>query len=181
MNDEMSCCPGRRWDTELEKNGHGTQLPKHPTAPLAIPEAYIALNADDIEVEEFTGQVGQGGSWLGRDQDHNRQFAPLDPVAKCGSISDLHVSERFHSCSQLLSWTSTHNLPMTIHREPNERDPLLQAENGHTVGRGTGPMEISRSTRHGILAGIWVATFLTVSRSAYHPELQSHPSLYTFY
>lgn len=53
----------------------------------------------------------------------------------------------------------------SIHREPNEREPLLQAENGHTDGRGTspGPMEISRSTRHGILAGIWVATFLTVS------------------
>ncbi|KAH9017661.1 MFS general substrate transporter [Lactarius hengduanensis] len=54
---------------------------------------------------------------------------------------------------------------MAIHREPNERDPLLQAENGYTDGRveNPGPLEISRSTRHGILAGIWVATFLTVS------------------
>lgn len=54
---------------------------------------------------------------------------------------------------------------MTIHGEPNEREPLLQVENGHTNGRlkNPGPMEISRSTRHGILAGIWVATFLTVS------------------
>ncbi|KAH8992189.1 vacuolar amino acid permease [Lactarius akahatsu] len=52
-----------------------------------------------------------------------------------------------------------------IHHEPNERDPLLQAENGYTDGRveNTGPLEISRSTRHGILAGIWVATFLTVT------------------
>ncbi|KAI9453901.1 vacuolar amino acid permease [Lactarius psammicola] len=48
---------------------------------------------------------------------------------------------------------------MTIHREPNEREPLLQVENGHM--RNSGPMEISGSTRHGILAGIWVATFLT--------------------
>ncbi|KAH8977413.1 MFS general substrate transporter [Lactarius hatsudake] len=54
---------------------------------------------------------------------------------------------------------------MTIHREPNERDPLLQAENGYTDDRveNPGPLEISRSTRHGILAGIWVATFLTVT------------------
>ncbi|KAH9173079.1 MFS general substrate transporter [Lactarius sanguifluus] len=54
---------------------------------------------------------------------------------------------------------------MTIHREPNERDPLLQAENGYTDGHmaNPGPLEISRSTRHGILAGIWVATFLTVT------------------
>ncbi|KAI9436222.1 vacuolar amino acid permease [Lactarius indigo] len=54
---------------------------------------------------------------------------------------------------------------MTIHREPNEREPLLQAENGHTDSRigNLGPLEISRSTRHGILAGIWVATFLTVT------------------
>lgn len=52
---------------------------------------------------------------------------------------------------------------MTLHRAPNERDPLLQAENGRTDGRVTnpGPMEIPRSTRYGILAGIWVATFLT--------------------
>ncbi|KAF8264661.1 major facilitator superfamily domain-containing protein [Lactarius quietus] len=52
---------------------------------------------------------------------------------------------------------------MNIHREPSERDPLLQAETGHTDARATnpGPLEISRSTRHGILAGIWVATFLT--------------------
>lgn len=56
---------------------------------------------------------------------------------------------------------------MTIHRTPNERDPLLQAENGRTNGRVTNvdPMEIPRSTRYGILAGIWVATFLTVSQS----------------
>ena len=69
---------------------------------------------------------------------------------------------------------------MTIHREPNERDPLLQAENGHTDDRGTGPMEISRSTRHGILAGIWVATFLTVGQFAYYPGItisSLHPLL----
>ena len=57
---------------------------------------------------------------------------------------------------------------MTIHREPSERDPLLQLENGYTDGHSktTGPLEISRSTRYGILAGIWVATFLTVSHNS---------------
>ncbi|KAI0294667.1 vacuolar amino acid permease [Multifurca ochricompacta] len=47
-----------------------------------------------------------------------------------------------------------------------ERDPLLRAENGDVNGisrkkKNTGPMEISRSTRYGILAGIWVSTFLS--------------------
>lgn len=57
---------------------------------------------------------------------------------------------------------------MTVHRQFNERDPLLHAENGHTDSRSKiiGPLEISRSTRHGILAGIWVATFLTVSHDS---------------
>lgn len=57
---------------------------------------------------------------------------------------------------------------MTLH-EPNERDPLLQAENGrssHAPSKIPGPLEISKSTRHGILAGIWVATFLTVSHTS---------------
>jgi hypothetical protein len=31
------------------------------------------------------------------------------------------------------------------------------------VGRPLGPLEISRSTRYGILAGLWIATFLSVS------------------
>ncbi|KAM5542022.1 hypothetical protein V8D89_004332 [Ganoderma adspersum] len=49
---------------------------------------------------------------------------------------------------------------------PSERDPLLpQAESpkpdlSKRPG-GLGPMEISRSTRYGILAGIWTATFLS--------------------
>jgi hypothetical protein len=174
--------------------------------PLAIPEAHIALNARmqvflpggptvdrvDIEVEELTGQVGQvGHGWDGSRTIIGSSFnfdpsGTLDRTAdqllpnqssssqtKCGS--GLHISDRFHSFSQLLSWT-TQNSPMTIHREPNERDPLLQAENGHTDDRGTGPMEISRSTRHGILAGIWVATFLTVSLNL--PSfLISHPGV----
>lgn len=85
--------------------------------------------------------------------------------------------------SQPLSWPPTRNLPMTIHRAPNERDPLLQAENGRTDDRVTnpGPMEIPRSTRYGILAGIWLATFLTVSPYTNEPSwsynLMSLPSI----
>ena len=51
-----------------------------------------------------------------------------------------------------------------------ERDPLLQStspQNGRgsvdeQEKRGLGPREIPRSTRYGILAGIWAATFLSV-------------------
>ena len=57
----------------------------------------------------------------------------------------------------------------------SERDPLLQDHDsrqqlqqgeGQTqkgVGRALGPLEISRSTRYGILAGLWIATFFSVS------------------
>ena len=33
------------------------------------------------------------------------------------------------------------------------------------IGRALGPLEISISTRYGILAGMWMATFLSVSLS----------------
>ena len=90
-------------------------------------------------------------------------------VAKdAGLLSTYRTADSFLALNCYLE-PHLKNLPMTVHptREPNERDPLLQAENGRTDGRGTGPMEISRSTRHGILAGIWVATFLTVSQIAF--------------
>ena len=64
----------------------------------------------------------------------------------------------------------------------NERDPLLpvkvngassqspaqisdspQVESLKEAKRRLGPLEISRSNRYSILAGIWVATFLSVS------------------
>lgn len=54
----------------------------------------------------------------------------------------------------------------------SERDPLLNSpQNGGidgTIGTDAkrknkvGPLEISKSTRYGILAGIWTATFLSV-------------------
>ena len=57
----------------------------------------------------------------------------------------------------------------------SERAPLLQdrgsgqkfqqGEDQKGIGRALGPLEISRSTRYGILAGLWLATFLSVSFS----------------
>ena len=59
----------------------------------------------------------------------------------------------------------------------SERAPLLQdreldqqfqhGESQKSVGRVLGPLEISRSTRYGILTGLWIATFLSVSFSVY--------------
>ncbi|GBE82864.1 hypothetical protein SCP_0412510 [Sparassis crispa] len=57
-------------------------------------------------------------------------------------------------------------------RSDSEREPLLQAsvvqpgaaeETNEDLKEATkvGPLEISRSTRYGILAGIWTATFLS--------------------
>ena len=62
-----------------------------------------------------------------------------------------------------------------LNLQMSERDPLLQDRNSGQqlqqgegqkgVGRALGPLEISRSTRYGILAGLWMATFLSVSLS----------------
>ena len=56
-----------------------------------------------------------------------------------------------------------------------ERAPLLQdrdsgrqsqqGEGQICIDRALGPLEISRTTRYGILAGLWMATFLSVSLS----------------
>lgn len=63
---------------------------------------------------------------------------------------------------------------------PTERDPLLSGTNATPTGTpyvsdplnnqssrssGVGPLDISRSTRYAILAGVWSATFLSVSVS----------------
>lgn len=77
--------------------------------------------------------------------------------------------------------------PSFVMRPPNERDALLpvktkralssppaQGSDSPTnavdstkeVEKRPGPLEISRSNRHAILAGIWVATFLSVSDAA---------------
>lgn len=52
--------------------------------------------------------------------------------------------------------------------EPFERDPLIQSAipgpaKSEGDSRQIGPLDIPRSTRYGILAGIWAATFLSVS------------------
>ena len=62
----------------------------------------------------------------------------------------------------------------------SEREPLLhdhsqqlvhgEGQKGvsHDGGRGLGPLDISRSTRYAILAGLWIATFLSVSYTVYY-------------
>ena len=55
----------------------------------------------------------------------------------------------------------------------SERDPLIpRTESPQPISakktRGVGPMEISRSTRYGILAGIWAANFLSVCNVFLH-------------
>lgn len=58
-----------------------------------------------------------------------------------------------------------------LNHQMSERDPLLQHHEqqqgeGYSrkgVNRAPGPLDISRSTRYGILAGLWMGTFLSVS------------------
>ena len=59
-----------------------------------------------------------------------------------------------------------------------ERDPLLsaqdtaqRAQDRDRLHSAVGPLEISQSTRHAVLAGLWSATFLSVrvSRHAFRP------------
>jgi hypothetical protein len=44
----------------------------------------------------------------------------------------------------------------------NERQPLLEGSSS-SKKHAQGPQDISRSNRFGILAGVWMATFLAVS------------------
>jgi len=69
----------------------------------------------------------------------------------------------------------------------SERSPLLRANTANNDDRVSrristasfyarqkrGPMDITPSNRRGILAGIWLATFLSVSRVANRPLRES--------
>jgi len=64
---------------------------------------------------------------------------------------------------------------------PSETDPLLSRQasadlDGQEVPRKAqvGPLEISRSTRYGILAGIWSATFLSVRALVISLQAMTH-------
>lgn len=65
--------------------------------------------------------------------------------------------------------------PLHMSRDATERDPLLHAtiladesrKKGKIEKTRIGPLELSRSTRYGILAGIWTATFVSVSGWGY--------------
>lgn len=64
-------------------------------------------------------------------------------------------------------------------RDTTERDPLLQAtilaDESRTKGKiektRIGPLELSRSTRYGILAGIWTATFVSALNQTLVPTM----------
>jgi hypothetical protein len=63
--------------------------------------------------------------------------------------------------------------------DPTERDPLIKNATGlsqdiPTPGQHKGPLDISRSQRYGILAGIWSATFLSVGYS--HLRRKAYPN-----
>lgn len=74
-------------------------------------------------------------------------------------------------------------LPVTVNRalpsSPEGSDsPTNAVESSKEVEKRPGPLEISRSNRHAILAGIWVATFLSVSDAAlYMQDIYTHPYL----
>ena len=75
--------------------------------------------------------------------------------------------------------------------QDDEREPLLGTRNGEDSEQQVenkqskqGPLEISRTTRYGILAGIWAATFLSVCRvlSTFNPfNAQHHTSVPRFF
>jgi hypothetical protein len=54
---------------------------------------------------------------------------------------------------------------------PTERDPLIDKSNAKTTQpqKYPGPLEISKSNRYGILAAVWMATFLSVRESYLGP------------
>lgn len=80
-------------------------------------------------------------------------------------------------------WTTLHNsgllagsILFRMSLIASETEPLLarQSDYGHVSRKArVGPREISRSTRYGILAGIWSATFLSVQM---FPDLQWPPT-----
>lgn len=53
---------------------------------------------------------------------------------------------------------------------------VAQAAQGHAAKQSKtkpGPLEITRKTRYAILAGIWTATFLSVSSESVQPAIAS--------
>lgn len=87
----------------------------------------------------------------------------------------LRHCPRIHLLSILPFWRSPQ--VQKLDSQMSERDPLLQNHDSSQqlhqgkgqkgVGRALGPLEISRSNRYGILAGLWIATFLSVSLCLY--------------
>jgi len=67
-------------------------------------------------------------------------------------------------------------IQINMSRDTTEHDPLLRttilADDSRTEGKiektRIGPLELSPSTQYGILAGIWTATLVSASGSAYY-------------
>ncbi|KAJ3513848.1 hypothetical protein NLJ89_g2712 [Agrocybe chaxingu] len=63
----------------------------------------------------------------------------------------------------------------------SERDPLIQHEHDDKHDSRPGPLEISRSTRYGILAGLWTGTVLSALNQTLVPTIESASWLGTSY
>lgn len=86
-----------------------------------------------------------------------KNYLPLD-IMTAGIRSEREPLIRTSSCSTESTITSVRTLanPQTygLDRETSIRRP--------STSDSPGPLEISSRTRHGILAGIWLAQFLSV-------------------
>lgn len=98
---------------------------------------------------------------------------------------DAHCSNASPQQShRLLDFIRIHPLCASSTRvvmaDPTERDPLIKNATGLSQDISTpgqhrnGPLDISRSRRYGILAGVWSATFLSVGDSHLRICTKSH-------
>ena len=65
----------------------------------------------------------------------------------------------------LLPVSGNRTEPVHNHRNERNGDVSNNSDTNLCQVARPGPLEISRSNRYAILAGIWIATFLSVSRS----------------
>ena len=123
--------------------------------------------------------VGQP-NWRGRRADGPRGLSPRYKVSKRDVLAITSCETSYRSALQpqrslrnAERWPTVANLvPCSKTAMSSERDPLLttppqrhaNAQNEAEIknGRGLGPLEVSRSNRNAILAGIWMANFLGV-------------------
>lgn len=105
------------------------------------------------------GNTGTGVTSYGRLPTDGGRVPPV--LRRLLSLDTLHVVRRAVLCLS------------SAYSAMSERDPLLDpasaalppavGESASAAPPGLGPLEITRRTRYGILAGIWVGNFLSVS------------------